>query len=86
MDYIPNVQTAAIKWGKTKEEIAIREYQNLMQKHNPGFVVRKSGLVINPAYSTLGVTQMVLPSVHVVIKDFWKLSVITSMSIRVHVK
>lgn len=56
MDYVPNVQTAAIKWGKTKEEIAIREYQNLMQKHNPGFVVRQSGLVINPAYPTLGAT------------------------------
>lgn len=57
-----------------------------MQKHNPGFVVRQSGLVINPAYSTLGATSDGVTSVHVVIKDFWKLIVLTSMSIRVHVK
>lgn len=49
MTYLPIVQTAAITRGKTKEEIAIRENQNLMQKPNPGFVVRQSGLVINPA-------------------------------------
>lgn len=49
MDYLPIVQTATITWGKTKEEIAIRENQNLMQKPNPGFVVRQSGLVTKPA-------------------------------------
>jgi hypothetical protein len=54
MNYVPIVQSPAINWGKSKEETAFNVYKGLMEKHHSGFLVRQSGLVINPAYPTLG--------------------------------
>lgn len=54
MNYMPIVETPATKWGKSKEETTLNEYQGSMQKHHSGFLVRHSGLVVNFAYPTLG--------------------------------
>ncbi|XP_061190608.1 uncharacterized protein LOC133198543 [Saccostrea echinata] len=54
MQYFPNIDTPAIKWGKSNEETALKEYTELMLQHNEAFSTRQSGLVLNPDYPTLG--------------------------------
>ena len=54
MQYVPSIDTPAIKWGKTKEESALKAYTDLMAQHNKAFSSRQSGLVLNPEYPTLG--------------------------------
>uniref|UniRef100_A0A8W8MHN0 YqaJ viral recombinase domain-containing protein n=1 Tax=Magallana gigas TaxID=29159 RepID=A0A8W8MHN0_MAGGI len=40
--------------GKTKEEVALKEYAEMMKIHHPSFSARRSGLMLNPHYPTLG--------------------------------
>lgn len=54
MHYVPNIETPAIKWGKTKEEVALNEYAEMMKINHPSFSARRSGLMLNPNYPTLG--------------------------------
>jgi hypothetical protein len=45
-----NVETAAIKWRKEKENAALKEYEIVMKKHNPAFKVKN----VNPRHPALG--------------------------------
>ena len=48
MQYVPSIDTPSIKWGKSKEESALKAYTALMAHHNKAFSSRQSGLVLNP--------------------------------------